>query len=265
MVMMAPGSFGPFGNDWQRTMVRKTLNAARLVFVREHKSYDLLKGIGVQEDRMVQTVDSGFAHEGPLFKHTSETRDKIYVGITARNWLTGEKQKKYESALARFIINIEKQYGAESILIPQVTSGYNTDDDRIVEKRIKDLAVQGGAHPVQVIDEIDHNEIKKIYSQCTFVVGTRLHSVIFSLTSYVPSIAIEYEHKTSGIMHDLNLNDWVIKIEDVTTEKLNELFARLVAEQKSYRKHLTMVLPPYIARTNEVPRLIKQVYEKRIG
>jgi polysaccharide pyruvyl transferase WcaK-like protein len=32
----------------------------------------------------------------------------------------------------------------------------------------------------------------------------------------VPGIAIEYEHKTRGIMRDLGLEDWVLPMENET-------------------------------------------------
>lgn len=262
MVVMAPESFGPFGNDWQRNLVRKTLNACDLVFVREHKSYDLLKEMGVKNDIIFKAVDSGFAHKGKEMEKSEKT-ETMLIGITARNWLKGDAQKKYERALAGFIINVEKLYGASIILIPQVTSGYNGDDDRVVEERIKNLATEGGANPLQITSEIDHYDIKKMYSKCTFTVGTRFHSVIFSLTSHVPAIAIEYEHKTSGIMQDLGLGDWVIRIEDVTTEKLNTLFKELLEKEVWYRNYLAKTLPDYIARTKEVPDLIQRAYERR--
>lgn len=265
MTVFAPQSFGPFENNWQQRLARATLNDAHLVFVRESKSYELLKSIGVREGRMLKAVDSGFAHNVSVSSVAPQKTEGMRIGITARDWLKGAAQKKYESALADFIVFAERNYGAQTVLIPQVTADYNADDDRIVEKRIKDLADQAGAHPLQVTDDMDHYDIKKLYASCDFTVGTRFHSVIFSLTSYVPAIAIEYEHKTSGIMHDLELDAWVLKIEDVTAEKLIALFGRIIIEQNDYRTHLTKVLPPYIARTDEVPQHIKEAYNHSIA
>jgi colanic acid/amylovoran biosynthesis protein len=59
-------------------------------------------------------------------------------------------------------------------------------------------------------------------------VGTRFHSVIFSLTSCVPSIAIGYGgNKAKGIMADFNMPDFTIPIEAVSAEKLKQMFAHL--------------------------------------
>ena len=75
----------------------------------------------------------------------------------------------------------------------------------------------------------DHRQIKAAYNQLDFLIGTRFHSVIFSLTSGVPCIAIEYEHKSRGIMRELGLEHWVLAIGDVTEARLGRLFDKLVA------------------------------------
>lgn len=64
--------------------------------------------------------------------------------------------------------------------------------------------------------------MKAIYSFYDYIIGTRFHSLIFSLSEHVPEIAISYDgYKSVGIMKDMKLDDYVIDIADVT-EKNNE-------------------------------------------
>jgi len=92
------------------------------------------------------------------------------------------------------------------------------------------------------------------------LLGTRFHSVIFSLTSYVPVLAIEYEHKTSGIMHDLKLEEWVIKIEDATARNLTALLQKLARHQPEYRAHLHKYLPRYLRKAQKTAALLADSY-----
>jgi colanic acid/amylovoran biosynthesis protein len=98
----------------------------------------------------------------------------------------------------------------------------------------------------------DHQHIKAAHSELDFLIGTRFHSVIFSLTSGVPCIAIEYQHKSRGIMRELGLEHWVLAIGDVTEERLGNLFDEMVRERDTYRNHLTEVMPQYVRRANAV-------------
>jgi polysaccharide pyruvyl transferase WcaK-like protein len=260
-VIMAPQSFGPFGNAWQRRTVARTLDRLQHSFVREDKSLRLLAEQGVNPGLLSRAIDSGFAFDTNVASQTPTLQPQPRIGITARTWLPGTAQTAYEQGIAGTIAAVSAGHHAKFSLIPQVTSELYEDDDRVPERRIAEFARALGA-PVEQIDRhLSHHDVKQLYAGLDATIGTRFHSVIFSLTSYVPAIAIEYEHKTSGIMHDLGLEDWVIKIGDVTTPRLTAMLERLLQEHDAYVRHLRAVMPDYIARTNTTGPLMKQIYE----
>ena len=81
-----------------------------------------------------------------------------------------------------------------------------------------------------IISNANYNcyDLKKIYGYCDFIVGTRFHSVIFSLSQYIPAIAISYiGNKTMGIMKDIGLEEYVIDIEEVSCNRLLEMFDKM--------------------------------------
>lgn len=261
-----PQSVGPFGNSIQKFLVSRVLKNVELMFIREDVSVNLLKTLLIDKN-VVRTVDSGFAFNGDSALNLKQvleiSNDNPIVGITVRKWMKKSNQDLYEKEMALFCEYIIANHNVNVVFIPQVTAVHHNDDDREVGQRVYNLMKIKTAAFV-VAESYDHNIIKSIYSQLDFTVGTRFHSVIFSLTSNVPAIAIEYEHKTSGIMHDLNLGQWVIKIEDVTAEKLIALFKKMFDGRQEYVNDLTAIIPPYVKRTAEVPVLVKQIYEQSL-
>lgn len=258
-------SFGPYPKSVQVRIAKRGLKKADLILVREAKSRALLRRLGLPDNQIVQVPDSAFLF-GP--KHTLDARKLLglhssqqqVVGVTARTWMGPEKQTAYERALADFI-NYIASPELKVAVIAQVTSTEQNDDDRAVGRRLQRLV--GTNDNVVFLDErFSHYEIKSIFARLTYLVGTRFHSVIFALTDYIPAIAIEYEHKTSGIMHDLELDDWVLHIEDVTADKLITLFDKLKRERAAYAQHLHGVLPAYVARAETTGELIKQAHER---
>ena len=109
-------------------------------------------------------------------------------------------------------------------------------------------------------DKLSHGEVKAAYNSLDFLIGTRFHSVIFALTSNVPAIAIEYEHKTGGIMHDLDLDEWVIKMHDVNPAWLKKSVDKLVRNSKTYKTHLKSILPAYIRETKQPIHIVEDSY-----
>jgi colanic acid/amylovoran biosynthesis protein len=258
----APQSMGPFATKFQRKIVTRTLEKIDLILTREQKTVQLLDELS-DYFPIVPSIDSGFLFNTDQIaglRHQLRIKpQQLLVGVTVRHWLDPKRQREYERSIAKTIDHIVSQHQATVVLIPQVTSSLGGDDDRIVSKRVYGEA-KHKRHVHVLKRDYTHQQIKALYNELDLIIGTRFHSVIFSLTSLVPALAIEYEHKTSGIMHDLGLDDWVVKIEEATAEVLIPKIDELIAAKKQYKQHLSKVLPPYIARAQQATAFIKEVY-----
>jgi colanic acid/amylovoran biosynthesis protein len=258
-VVFAPQSFGPFPGRAQRWLVGRVLNRAALVLAREDVSVGLLRQCGVSAGQVRRAVDAGFAF-APHASSDWRARlgvgaDQPLVGVTARRWLAPDGQERYERALAETIDAVQAQPdGARVVLIPQVSTDYLGDDDRIVERRI---AGHCATSPLRVDDRVDYRDLKGLYDECSLLIGTRFHSVIFSLTSGVPCVAIEYEHKTRGIMADLGLGEWVVPIAEATRASLWALVAPLREDPEKYRAVLKQRIPDYVREAERFPELLR--------
>jgi colanic acid/amylovoran biosynthesis protein len=212
---------------------------------------------------VVRAVDGGFLFAGgtgPVVTDVVDLRPgRPVIGVTVRQWLPGPAQVRYERAVAELCEHVIDT-GAEVVFVPQVTAVHHGDDDRIPSRRVADLV--RGDRPVHVLTgSYDCDQIKALYGSLDLTVGTRFHSVIFSLTAAVPALAIEYEHKTGGIMKDLGLSEWVCDIAEVTGPQLVELYDQLVRAQDNYRDHLHRVLPEYVERAHRAADEIAGRYE----
>lgn len=247
LTAFAPQSFGPFeGGPWQERLVRLVMSRASLVVAREANSVRALQRCGVPDAQITRGVDSAFSLDSPPPRAEPTRRlPGSTVGVTARAWLPQPEQHRYELGIARTIDFLQDR-GYHVVLVPQVTADFMHDDDRIVESRIEALC---STRPLRLDDRLPYAELLEIYSQCTLFIGTRFHSVIFSLLNRVPCAAVEYEYKTSGIMADLGLRQWTIPISEVEAERLIGLVEQLIREREHYLAHLDSVLPAYMARS----------------
>lgn len=264
LIIGYPQSIGPFGNKFQEFLVKKHLKKFDILMIREDISIQLLNRLGITKN-IVRTIDSGFLFESKEEKNLLSKLEiptgKLIVGITVRNWLNPKEQKKYEKSFALFIDYVVKKYNARIILIPQVTSRYLNDDDREVNKRVYEY-IQDKKEVILLNNNYNHHQIKSIYSNLNFLIGTRFHSVIFALTSYVPCLAIEYEHKTSGIMKDLGLKEWVIPMEEVDYDNLVMFFDKLVQNRDKYLAKLREKMPMYLQEAGKTREILKKFASK---
>jgi colanic acid/amylovoran biosynthesis protein len=259
-------SIGPFGGEYQEAMAKYVVKKMDAVIVREKISQKLLEKWGVTKNVFL-SVDSGFQFSSESSNDVRKSFgldfDKKIVGVTVRKWLDTEKQNKYETDVAKLCDYIIKKYGAKIVFIPQVTVSNHNDDDRVCSKSVYEKMSEK-SEVVVLNENFDHNSIKSIYNSLDYLIGTRFHSVIFSLTSRVPSIAIQYEHKTRGIMRELDLEKWVIDIDKTDEMVLEKMFDDLVLDRKVYLETLNRNLPPYIAEAQKTIFIVKEIYDNKI-
>jgi polysaccharide pyruvyl transferase WcaK-like protein len=250
-VVLGPQSFGPFPRWRQQAMMRRVVGGARRTVAREAISVVRLAEAGVSLDRVERGVDSAFAFEG---RSRRPWRDELAVPaaaelvlVTARRYLSEPQQADYEAAMTATVQHLLGRPDCHVVLVPQVTCSYQNDDDRTVNSRI---AAAAGHPRLHVLDDdrIDHHDIFALYAQADAIVGTRFHSVIFGLNAGVPCLAVEYDHKTRGIMRDLGLEQWVTRMSEVQPDTLPELADALLDGRDNYRTHLAGVLPEYRLR-----------------
>ena len=259
-VVSAPQSYGPFPTRFQRAAVRRVLARNEVISAREDISVGLLEELGIPKGLIRRDVDSAFAFTcrstRAWRKELGITEDETVALFTARQYLAPEPQAAYERAVAQAVAHLARD-GVRVVMAPQVTCAYKSDDDRIVQRRIVALADHPNVVSIED-DSLSHHDVMALYGAADYMVGTRFHSVIFSLLAHVPCIAISYERKGRGIMRDLGLERWVVDMAEVTGPGLVDLVEQLRAEH-GYRGELDEIIPGYRDRAAAFTQVLASI------
>lgn len=256
-------SIGPMHNAFQRTLLVYTLRKVDLIQPREDISMNLLTKLGITTP-IVQTADPVLLLGGTgTFPKDVVSLDKnrLHVGITVRNWFGNkDRLEQYMRSVAQTIDYLIEKHNAEVFYIPQVIAENFGDDDRVVAEAVHSLVANKDRFTVLSAD-LHPFELIGICGSMDIFIGTRMHSNIFALISKVPVVAIEYEHKTRGIMKGLGLEDLTIDIHDVTAESLKERVDLLLRDRQKYKQLLVDNLPNQIRESRKAIDVIKQHYD----
>lgn len=236
-VVFLPNSYGPFQGFTVAKQVKSVFATLDKVYAREALSAQKLgelmgESIPVSPDLgFYLQMDASDAALQLLARYNLDPSTQKLVGITIRPWrfpgLTNP-----ESLYANYLDSIQTlakhlvESGCQVVFCNQSIGPNAHEDDRNAIREI----LKDWNHPaVHWIDEnLPCDVLKAVYSHFYAFVGTRFHSVIFSLTSCVPSIAIGYGgNKAKGIMSDFNMPEYTIPIEAVSADKLVKMFANL--------------------------------------
>lgn len=268
-VIFLPNSFGPFDGLTVKYQIKKTLKKLDLVLARENISSDRL---GELLNKKIQVLpDLGFylkssdkeIGEKILRKHGFSNHDKI-VGITIRPWRFPGKNnpeelyEKYINSVKDLALYVHQKGYKVAFFNQSLGPNAHEDDRNAIRYLMSKFDENEVSKFVWVNENFNCEDLKSIYSNLYFFIGTRFHSVIFSMTALVPSIAIGYGgNKAKGIMSDFQLDEFVIQIEDVTTNDLVSRFDKGISQYDFIKSRLEEKIVLLEQKRNETIELIK--------
>jgi len=174
-------------------LMRKICFLADKIFVRDEGSFKNLLDIGVKQEIAVI--------QDPAFDFPTHGEKEIYknftIGISLRAW---EKQEEF------FKKALEKTEGLACLhtntlinikLIPMST---RTDDDRKVLREFKDTLPKSLRKRTELTEPQTPIEAYKIIAGLDFLIGMRLHSLIFAQLAGIEYLPLVYDEKVKEVL-----------------------------------------------------------------
>jgi colanic acid/amylovoran biosynthesis protein len=212
-------SIGPAQGRAYPMFLKRLLTGARVVALRERISHDLLGKLSLLSERVTEGADTAWLVERPDRSPSRPAGDRPKVAITLRELAPfdrrlGITQSEYEQGFVRLVDHlIGRNYQVVALSNCTGIESYHRDD-RINALRLKQL-VRDPSHFEVVMDELSDLEIGEYLRDCDLIIGTRLHSAIIAMNFGTPAIAINYEHKSEGIMNQLGLPQCSASVRDL--------------------------------------------------
>lgn len=210
-------SVGPFQNPRVNALANFVFDRVDSLVLRESVSLDLMKKDGVTTRKVAPGVDTAFLVRARSVEQPSHNllhwqniiSSRKTIAITVRELAPFDKrlgvtQKEYEAAFGR-VINAMIAEGYQVVAFSTCTGiDSYAKDDRMVALTLRDSVEQPENYHV-IMDEFNDLELGILLSHCHLTIGTRLHSAIISMNFGTPAVAINYEHKSMGVMNQLGL------------------------------------------------------------
>ncbi|MCF6222643.1 MAG: polysaccharide pyruvyl transferase family protein [Flavobacteriaceae bacterium] len=240
-----PNSVGPLKNRFARRIVINTFKKCNKIYVREGVSNKFLNENNISN---FQSPDLGFylapskrCFVNYLNELGVDLENKKNIAITLRPYRFDGKENAdelYSSYISNItsVINylLKSNVGVTLIAHTIGPSAHENDNIPLLEIYNDNKNKKGLTYLHDI--KLDCRDLEKIYSYYDLVIGTRFHSVIFSLNVGTPCIAIAYGgNKATGIMKDMNLGVYVVPIEDPDSEKIINLIGSVFNNLEEYK------------------------------
>ncbi|WP_448105368.1 polysaccharide pyruvyl transferase family protein [Pedobacter panaciterrae] len=224
-VVILGQSIGPLNTSLGKSFGNYLLKRFNKVILRESvclKEYDYF----IKRDYVINN-DMVFFQK--LVKPSINENINKTVGVTVK--YVDKDQDKYFVFMKEAITLLVNKYNFDVVMLPQVP----LDNDIKASKEIWETLGAEIKNRVRILDDLNGiNNLLNEYAKLYFVLGTRLHSCIFSWSVGVPAINISYHGtKSQGIYDNLGLRNWVLNYSSDESISLFEKNVNSILESRS--------------------------------
>lgn len=228
------------------------------IVARESLSYNALLAKGLNHvslfpdpafllDRKKTTLPDGFV-DG----------NSVGINVSPMVLSCGKSEELVLLNYIRLIETILRNTDMAVALIPHVV--WTRNDDRKPLKLLFDRFKDTGR--VSLAEDRPAEELKDIFARCRFVVAARTHATVAAWSECIPTLAVGYSTKASGMAKDLFGDDDapVISVQSLQREQdLSDKFLRMVASESEIRLHLRSIMPEYRAKAAEAKKVLTEL------
>jgi polysaccharide pyruvyl transferase CsaB len=204
-VMLYAISAGPLTTQSARRAVQQALNAAAVITVRDRLGYHLLEDVGVTQEIHL-TADPALLLEPEelsvdVLKAEGVEFERHLVGFSVREPGPAAPDidpEEYHALLANAADFIVERYDAEVVFVPMEKTDVQHSHAVVAHMQNSERAeiLRRRYSPRQILDLMGRFE---------FVVGMRLHFLIFAALHGTPFAALPYASKVTGLLEDLEM------------------------------------------------------------
>ena len=224
-------TLGPFHKPKYRKALGTIFNRADLAFLREEASIENLRDIGVTSTPLIQAADAVFSLAEPSQLEAARTKpyptgERPHVAISVRHWPhfkhvpKEEGMANYKKQIAAAATHLVEDHNARVTFVStcQGVREYRTDDAHVARQIVSMLPDAVREHVHVDADFHPPTQLKEQLTQYDFVIATRMHMAILSLTAGTPVLPIAYEEKTTHMFEKMDLVEWVTDIEFIGSD-----------------------------------------------
>jgi colanic acid/amylovoran biosynthesis protein len=168
--------------------------------------------------------------------------------------------ENFIQSMAKIMDRIIEEHKAKILFIAHVTGPSISKDDRIIAKKVLEKMKNKRSATV-LSGNYRPEELKGLISECDVFLGSRMHSNIAALSTNVPTVAIGYSHKTTGIMRSLGMSEFELKIDNLEIDKLYATIVKAYNDKLKLISRLNYEIKKIKDKSRENVEIIKRLVE----
>lgn len=232
--MLYANGIGPVVKKRNRFIASKILNRVDLITLRDDKSDEELKSLGVTKPKVIITADPAFtinadvSLSGEYYTNMAGVpHGRRLCVVSIREWKNS--CDNFVEEMAKLCDFMVKEHNLYPLFVP-MQYPLDMEISRQVMEKMK-------CEAYIISRELSVPEMFSVLSEAELIIGMRLHSLIYATTLEIPAMALVYDPKISAFMESLNQPD-LIDVKSFNSETAKEILTSIIANREERKKEL---------------------------
>ena len=255
-VMLYSNGIGPL-TDKHRKITAKILNKTDIITLRDEASLQELASLGVTKPKIILTADPAFdikcknAQKGAyMLKKAGISEGEDFVCVSVRS--CKGMSESFTDDLCKAADYICEKYHAKIVFLPMQAARDNAISHEISQK------MKNKSYILEGISDID--TMLSVIARAKLCIGMRLHSLIYAVSSCVPSIGLVYDVKVAGFMDYIGQRYY---LENISDGALVDMIDECMQKNEQIRNEISQNLTKLRELAESNARYATELLEKR--
>lgn len=242
-VMLYANGIGPLKLEKNQRRAAAALEKVEKITLRDRQSKIALEELGLESENIIVTADAAFGFTNTRPDAGDAILDRIglvsrrYFCVSIRGWKT--LKEDFTTEMAVFCDYMGEKHGLSPLFIPMQPS-----NDAEISTQVMELAKRQSYY---LQEDFSIEEILSVVAGAQFLVGMRLHSIIYGANTATPVIGLAYDPKVSAMFSELN-QKYYIGLDEVSANRLIDFSEEILAHRDEIATQLRHVTAPMIEK-----------------
>jgi len=232
-----------------RIITKVLFNHASKITVRDQQSKIRLKNLGVTNKITVSVDPAINLAISPVRKRVIPRIQGPYIAVCLRHWFNvnpwipvtiinkfhlyspenRKLQQHFITVLASFLDTLVGKFNVNIVFVPFF---YGRDEN--IHKKVLQTMNRSN-RCLNINQKLNTQQTLSVIQQAEFVIGMRLHSLIFASIVNTPFIGLIYSEKVSNYLNKLKLSNLGISVGNIELNKLEKLFSKAYEDRQKIK------------------------------
>jgi polysaccharide pyruvyl transferase WcaK-like protein len=259
---------GPVTTEWGKKMLRELAELADFITVREIDSYNLLRELGADEDKMLITADNAIpVRPSPtqavkeIFKEIGMPFGGEILAININSYLNswaglGQKTMTAESFIATYAAALNRFL--KEVSVPVLFVATQHSDVPVTEQLMRAVSAPREKALFSNV-RYNHHDVKGVLEHVSMLFGMRLHANILATSALTPAVALVFQQKVKSYFDLLGLPKNVMSFNDFSENGVFEQLRYGWSRRDEIRAQLSKVIPVLSRETAKSAEIVASI------